>query len=353
MTSFSFSLIIDPIVTTFRATRERYGLLRALLEAIHGQDDQLAGRAFTRALGPLTVVDSVLAVESTISFGENVDGAGDARLLVDGEVMLASGRTSTVGAQTFTGLTRGADGTMARTHVAGAIVLDASGNRSARDLVRRGLFVNTARLGDLDVVGRNLGLHKCPGLTEEQWRRVIKAIAYAPKTLIASVDAVLEAYYGNTTDYQIVEQAISNPYNLLVLVTDTLATSTHGRFYLNGGELALTTGLTTVVAAHPIRNAQAVVLASTYAKRGGRDGLTNYYSSFVGSTITLGSSPGAIGTPVLIDYAGAGTNHYLADNETVLDDHDNYPYLTDTLGVLSCLANQVRPFCSGVTFKFK
>ena len=61
----------------------------------------------------------------------------------------------------------------------------------------------------------------------------------------------------------------------------------------------------------------------------------------LGSTITLGTSPGAGGTPVIVDYT-AFSAHYLAENETTLHDADFYAYLADPLLATRCLLEQVR-----------
>jgi len=76
---------------------------------------------------------------------------------------------------------------------------------------------------------------------------------------------------------------------------------------------------------------------------GYRDGFTNYFTagSFLGNTITLGSSPGGAGTAVIVDY-GAFTAHYLADDETIRDDEDFYAYLTDPVLSVRCLLDQIR-----------
>jgi len=52
-------------------------------------------------------------------------------------------------------------------------------------------------------------------------------------------------------------------------------------------------------------------------------------------------SPGAIGTPLLVDY-NAFPAHYLPDPFTVVDDNDHYPYFFDNLLGVHCLADQIR-----------
>lgn len=322
------------------------GLLEATLDAIHKVDDRIGGRAVSKLTAQLDVAETTtLAVLSTIGFGEYVDGAGDARLLVGDEIVLATGRT-TDDPYTFTGLTRGAEGTEARTWPPGTLVYDYAENTSAIDLLRRGFFVDTAVSEDLRILARNLGLKVCPGISTEELRRVIRAIAYLPKGPVDAVRKVLEAYYGDTASWAVYERHESAPWTIFVEVDVTLRTDIRGRFFLNGGELQETTGALTVDTAYPINHVIGVYDDTLLTRRGYRDGLTNYFTSgsFLGSTITLGSSPGGAGTPVIVDY-GAFEAHYLAADETVRQDSENadhWAYLGDPFVTLRCLLEQVR-----------
>lgn len=351
------------------------GNLRALLDAIHKSDDRIGGRAVTKLAAELTSdeVDCML-VESTIGFGENVDGAGDARLLVGGEIIEAAERNSNT-PFAFGTLTRALEATEAQTYPAGTLVYDLARNSSGLDLVRRGLFVDTAVGVDLDVIGRNLGLNKCPGLTEDQWRRIIKAVAYLPKQTPHAFREALEALFDDTTSWTVVERLISDPWTVFVNIIAALATNILGRFIINSGEPQLTTGLTSVDVNYPVilstlgtypGSSSQLIEGRTVAypagaigtlqfavyddtpltRRGFRDGFTNYATggSAAGSTITLGSSPGAAGTPVLVDYT-AVTAHYLAADESVRQDptpNDNWAYLADPLLTVRCLLEQIR-----------
>jgi len=325
------------------------GLIQSVVEAIHGEDDRIAGQSVTRLVAPLTATSSVAIVQSTIGFGLLVDGTLQALLLIEGEVVEAVSRTQVPGNFQFLSLTRGARGTEAKAHPAGALVYDVAGNSSARDLVSRGLFVDTAQDTDLDVIGRNLGLHKCAGLPQETWRRVIKAVAYLPKQPLAAFERVLTAYFNNTTSWEIYELP-RKTYEIFVDVDVDLATSVQGRFFLNGGLSRLTTGLTTVTTPYPIGHVLRVVLATTNTRRGHRFGVTNYFSSFVGSTITLNASPGAIGTEVLIDWRPASNSfHYLAPDTGTVNAGDRYAYFSDSTSILQCLLDQVRAAGTRVT----
>ncbi len=349
------------------------GLFSALLDAIFGSDEDIAGKPLTRLVAPLLDTDTAsMEVESTLSIGENTDGSADALLLVGGEIISATGRTDGPVTFTFDTLTRALENTKALTHPPGSLVFDLSGNASALDHLRRGLLVDYAVGEDLDIIGRNLGLTRCAGVTQDQWRAIIKAVAYLPKTTIHAFDEALMALLG-ANQYALRENITADPWKVFVDVIVLLATSLRGRFMLNGGEPALTTGLTTVdvdydvieplLVAYPGNPSQTyglrtidypAALAGTAtvgvyddtpeSRRGNRDGLTNYFlpgGSVAGSTITLGTSPGAASTPVIVDYT-AFSAHYLALNETVSEDADYYSYLFDPLLAVRCLLDQIR-----------
>lgn len=349
------------------------GLFSAILDAIFGSDEDLAGKPVTRLLAPLLDTETTtMTVESTLSIGENTDGSNDARLLVGGEIISATGRTDGPGTFTFDTLSRGLDNTKVGTHPPGTLVFDLSRNASALDYLRRGLLVDHAVGEDLDIIGRNLGLTRCPGVTQEQWRAIIKAVAYLPKTTIHAFDEALTALLG-ASQYAIRENITADPWKVFVSIITTLATSLQGRFFVNGGEPQLTTGLNSVEVdyaavdgveapypgavtatfglreiAYPA-DVAADAIAGIYidtpqVRRGLREGLTNYFlpgGTVSGTTITLGTSPGAIGTAVIVDYT-AFSAHYLAYNENIQDDGDFYAYLSDPLLAARCLLEQIR-----------
>lgn len=330
------------------------GLVKAILEAIHGEDNRIAGRAITQLTAQLSSTEAAtMVVRSTIGFGQLFDGSPGARVMIDDEIIDATGRTEVTGNMTFTTLTRGVFGTKVRAHAPGAIVYDLSDNTSARGQARRGFLLRYAQDSDLDVIGRNLGLHKCPGLDQETWRRVIQAIAWLPKNTEHAFEHVLRAYFNDDVSWEVFTLP-QFPYRVYVKVALPAMESVRGRFYLNSTARRVTTGLTTVTTPRAIRTVQGVYLDTPAARRGLREGLTNFFSGgggFVlgGTSITLGSSPGAIGTAVLVDYAvynGSVADqgyHYLAANELTLDDEDRYPYLTDATATIRCLLDQVRP----------
>ena len=318
-------------------------LLQAMLDAIHKEDDRVGGQAVTRLTALVSASDlACIEVESTIGFGEYTDGTENARILINGEIIDAAERNRTT-PFAFGNLTRGALGTTAQDHPAGSLVFDLSRNASALDHVRRGLLVSFALGADLDVIGRNLGLVRCAGLSDEAWRRIIKATAYLPKQTIDAFEQTLLALFDDATLFVISERIISDPWKVFVEITLTIATSLRGRFVLNGGEPQLTTGVTSVDTDYAIGHVLGVYADTPLTRRGFRAGLTNHATTntFAGSTITLDVSPGALGTAVIVDY-GAFAAHYLALDETVRDAADFWAYLADPLLTAACLLDQIR-----------
>jgi hypothetical protein len=318
------------------------GLWKAAIDAILGQTERYAGQAITELTTPLAIDEVATAnVASTIRFGVEVDDTTISVLLIGGEIVLATGRTLT----SFTTLSRGYRTTAPRLHPPGTLVYDLTRNRTALDLVRRGFFVRTARLEDLDVIGRNLGLHKCPGLDEETWRALIQVMAYLPNQPIDAFKRVLDVFPG-IGNYEIVEDLITNPSQVFVFVNIPTSNSLRGKFFLNGGEPQVADGAgLTVTTTYPINNVLGVFDDDSDTRRGNRDGRTNYLNpggTFLGSVITLGTPVGAA-APLIVDY-GAFEAHYLAEDETVRypADGDFFPYLSDPSAIVQCLLDQVR-----------
>lgn len=323
------------------------GLFSSVLEAIFGQDERLVGRRVTRLEAPLLETETAtMTVEATNGFGRWKDGTTESRVLVGGELIHSMSRTGS----TFDTLTRGVDDTRTpRLHYPGTLVFDASDNKSAFDHLRRGLFVEYATGEDLDVIGSNLGLHRCPGMTDDVWREVIKAVAYLPKTTLDAFHQALTALLGS--GFTVRENLIESPYQVFVEVATALSNSLRGKFFLNGGEAALTVGLNTVDVIHDVNQVLGVYDDTVLTRRGFREGFTNYATSntFVGNSITLDVSPGPIGTKVIVDY-GAFTAHFLATDETVREDEDFYAYLADPFATARCLLDQIR--AAGVRVNF-
>lgn len=358
---------------------DEVGLLEALLDAIHGEDEVIGGRAFTRLTSPILETEvTTLNVESTLGFGEWQDGEGNGRVLINGEIIDFDSKTDT----TFSTLTREVKSTVSPSvHPEGSIVWDFSQNMSALDHLRRGLFVAYARGADLDIIARNLGLKKCIGVSEDTWRAFIKAIAYLPKQTTTAFAEALDVLFG-AGNYELTELYPLEPFKILIQVTVASTNEIRGKFFLNSGELQATTGANSVSSNQTIvdisdsydREVQGVfkrknisypsvmsaveVGLGRVVSRPPDPGDTDYYGEggFTGTTITLATSPGASGTLVVVDYT-AFQAHYLAgegsspmpsygplpfDSDEIRHDEDYYAYLSDVLASTKCLLDQIR-----------
>jgi hypothetical protein len=280
------------------AARSPFGALRAALDAIFKEDDRIGGRAVTRLTAALPADDVTgMLVESTIGFGEWVDhevdpaGAGSARVLINGEIITAATRRSRYPFQ-FETLTRGVSNTEVRGHPAGSLVYDLSHNTSAVDHLRRGFLVEYAIGEDLEILARNLGLHRCPGVTQEQLRRIIKAVAYLPKQTVHAFREALTALFGSSSAFTIIERTTTDPFVVYVEIAIALSTDIRGRFFLNGGYPAtIDGGGTTVTLPFTPNHVIGVYVDNPLSRRGFRSTFTNYFASFLGPVITLAALP--------------------------------------------------------------
>jgi hypothetical protein len=242
------------------------------------------------------------------------------------------------------------------------LVSDWARNASALDIVRRGFLVRWAIGSDLDVVGRNLGLKRCSGWTDEIWREFIEEMAYAPKSIIPTIHEALNIVLG-PGNFEVVERNISDPFRIYVYVDLPAVDSLRGRFHLNSGEQqTLITALSletdyTIVDAPLVPGPGTMGLLGIYedtplSRRGVREGLANFITgaTYVGNQITLITTPGPAGTPVLVDY-NSFQAHYLPDPFTIEEDADYYPYLSDDFLGLLCMADQLR--AAGIKVEYR
>lgn len=324
------------------------GLFKAILDAILGGVDQLAGQSVTKLTAAIDENETTaMPVESNVRFGEEEDDADDALLLINGELIYAAARASYT---SFDTLTRGYNTTTIKRHPKGSIVYDMSHNRTALDHARRGFFTRTARGTDLDVLGRNVGLHKCPGLSEEQWRQIIEVMGYLPNQPIDAFERVLDIYPG-VGNYEIVEDLITDPNVVTIKITLLTSNTRKGKFYLNGGyDAVVDGGGATVTLPFTPNDVFGVYEVDDKTSNGSRKNVTNHFASFVGPVITL-TGPLAAALPVIVD-ASKFNGHYLALDETKRypTNGEYFPYLSDPSAIVTCLLNQVR--AAGVRCNF-
>lgn len=137
---------------------------------------------------------TTIEVETTLDF----DASG--RLVIDGVVYSYTSKTPT----SFIGLTYD-DGTglikdgVSKVHKSVTTVVDYTQSRSAVDRYRRGFLIDYAEGEDLSILGANLGVPRPPELVEDAlYRKLIKAVAYAPRGTVFAMEQVLDALLGET-----------------------------------------------------------------------------------------------------------------------------------------------------------
>ncbi len=115
-------------------------------------------------------------------------------------------------------------------------VMDLSQTYSELDALRGSLFLPTAAGEDLATLGRGFGVPRDESLSgDEQYRSVIRAIAYAPATSISALTNALDALMG-PGNYSIDEDPIASPGKVFITVSYAARASISpvGRFYLPG-----------------------------------------------------------------------------------------------------------------------
>lgn len=182
--------------------------------------------------------DDELLVENAIEFA---DPASPGRVVLDGVVYFYTGKT----ANSFTGITYD-DGTglikngVSKQHKSLALVSDYSKAKSALDIYRRSFLVAYATGKDLDIIGRNLGVERPPELIDDDvYRKLISAVAYAPRGTIFAMEQVLDVLLGETIISSGTKNAIGtgDPY-IVQIVSGTYPTGIEGfRFRVKSGYL--------------------------------------------------------------------------------------------------------------------
>lgn len=108
-------------------------------------------------------------------------------------------------------------------------------------LVRNAVFLDTAVGSDLTALGRNLGVVHSPAVAnDDQYRALVKAIAYGPKTSIYGIQLALDALLG-AGNYTLREDPVGAPCQLIIGVGYTSLTQAGslGRSYM-GEEVTVT-----------------------------------------------------------------------------------------------------------------
>lgn len=290
-------------------TPDEVGILEAVSSAIGEADTDIGGRRQTRLLIPLpqaTALNPVLTWNgsTTVLTGDTSEAAVDdfIRLDVDGQffkiisvvlntsyeienpdgLIIPSGTTSSSKAittvfvestyqwpdegkvsidgvvyryaaktqQSFTGITHVFKGRtipgLLKAH--NTTVVDISRIRSAIDLLRRAMLVDFAEGDDLNAIGRNLGVLRLPFLAgDDQFREIIKALAYNPRGTLYGLELALNGLVGEG-NYEISENLLEFPNTVFIRLTGAASTSdvNQGKAYITATESNPATGDTTL-----------------------------------------------------------------------------------------------------------
>lgn len=214
------------------------GLLEAITGAIGEADNEIGGYTLTRLTADVSAGATALPVETT------VDWPDSGKLALDGIVYHYTAKTLTE----FSGIYYLSSGNVvtgtAIAHKIDAPVADINRMRNALERLRRSFLVDYAEETDLAEVGQNLGVPKLPIFeTDDQYRAVIKAVAYSPRGTIYGIEMALEAFLG-TGNWEIYEDLIKYP-NIVFIILDATAflkTIFEGKGFMNNEAYAELSG---------------------------------------------------------------------------------------------------------------
>ena len=219
-------------------------------------------------------------------------------------------------------------------HSSGATIYDASAARSAIDQLRRATLVDYAQAQDLNALGRNLGVMRYPFLSDDdQFRAIIKALAYCPRGTMQAFDLFLGAALG-AGNFEVVEDLISHPCTVFVRLLGAVATSAlpEGKAYLTGRELRRSTttssipyggGLVSRGHVHSVRLADEDHLSDFRLQKPSADVIIEY-----------------LGDPGTTVWTWTGADE--GTNVTVLPDSEGVEIANPTFGAVSQYSHTLR-----------
>lgn len=193
------------------------GLLPALTRGVGQADDELGGLRATRLTAAVSAGATSFPVETVYGW------PSQGKVGIDGVVYNYTGFAS----PTLTGITHQQGGVAVPgakvDHRLEAAVVDLSQTYSALNQVREALLVDTAVEEYLAAIGRNLGVARYPELEDdEQYRALVKAIAYSPKGTMFGLELLLDALVG-AGNYELYEELENYPNQVFVKVADAVA----------------------------------------------------------------------------------------------------------------------------------
>ena len=144
-----------------------------------------------------------------------------------------------------------------------AEIVDLSVTYSAVDTYRRAFVVETAEGEDLSIVGRNVGVARPSVLDDIRFRRLVQAIAYAPRGTVYALELALDALLGQG-NWEIFEDltlgSINHPASVYVRRTRAQELDLEGKTFMDGSEARPATNSTTVVVTNTPRRVVGVRL---------------------------------------------------------------------------------------------
>jgi len=227
------------------------GLLEALFGAIGESDNEIGGIRLTRTTAATSFIgQTTLAVENML------DWPAAGTVLIDGVAYTYGSRTDTLLIDLAHEYAGAVVAGTARDHAVASVVADVSRAVSGIDLARRAMLVDFADGEDLNALARNLGVMRYPFLnSDDQFREIVKAIAYTPRGTTYSLELALDALVG-PGNYEIIEDPVYSPCTVFVRLLNALAISdvAIGKYYISGVENRLSLSQSTVdLGTEPLR----------------------------------------------------------------------------------------------------
>lgn len=295
------------------------GPAEAFYEAAGDELNDFAGLRYTRARAAAAIGDTTISLESTYGW----PAAG--KVVFDGVVYSYSGKT----ASSVTGLSPALRTTMRL----GDPVVDWSRTHSSLDQARSSIFVGTAEGEDLDILGRNFGFPRYPGLSDSAYRDLIQALAWGPKGTVASIHTALTALVG-AGNFEVVEDLISHPCEVFVVlkgaaVANTAANKTFAQRVVTQAAVGTNTVLLPDSVAVGVNSVNAVYLAPsthTASFNNIRPSAEAAPWSYTGTTaeateVLIGAGPSA-GTCFINDASGVNVGGQYTRNLQIEDISD-------------------------------
>jgi hypothetical protein len=299
--------------------------LEGALSGIGEELNELAGVRLTRLAGPASLGATTIEVETVFEWP------------AAGTVYIRGKRYTytsvTVAPDAFVGMQEILDGVPTpATGIAEDLrdltaVADGSETFSGIENAKRMLFVGTAEGEFLDVIGRNYGLTRPFGFTDDQYRELIKILAFMPRGTIYAIEQLLDQLVGVGL-YTILEDLVNFPNCVFISLANTLSTDAQGAAYFNQKEELTSSNITTVtVTETPIQAARDNVYG-VYLQPDLHKSDMNQLPSADPTTAWTYEGDNVEATSVIIDAAGA-TAAFTDASGTLFGPRYTRPFLSE------------------------